>query len=99
MPRRERGSGRTVGRGLRWPALLLLPLLVACGGGEEEEPPESMQTNPEYRGLSREQIEAEATPMTQAEAESLGIVDTTIRIQPPMNPDSVLPLDSVILQQ
>ncbi|MQA89537.1 MAG: hypothetical protein GEU90_04810 [Gemmatimonas sp.] len=70
--------------------------LGGCGDPADEAP--SSDSGPEYEGRSREQIEAEAAPMSPAEAESLGIVDTTIRMQPPMNPDSVIPLDTTLLQ-
>ena len=70
-------------------AVLALLLLVACGSDVQPEPPLS---EPEYEGLSREDIERQAEAMTLQQAESLGIVDTTIRIEAPMNPDSVLPI-------
>ncbi|MEX2581954.1 MAG: hypothetical protein WD766_01695 [Gemmatimonadota bacterium] len=70
-------------------------LLGGCNGEDEAAP---AAVEPEYEGLSREQIEADATPMTPEEAERLGIVDTMIRLQPPMNPDSVVPLDSAVIQ-
>ena len=72
------------------PLALLFALLSACGGTEPE--PEPGASEPEYDGLSREEIERQAEAMTPAVAESLGIVDTTIRIEAPMNPDSVLPM-------
>ena len=72
---------------MRTLAFLLSTFLVGCGG-TEPAPPRAAE-EPEYDGLSREQIELQAEPMTPAEAELLGIVDTTIRIEPPMSPDSV----------
>jgi hypothetical protein len=90
-----------VGRGGRLHALgallVLATSLAACGDAAEEPP--ASAGDPEYQGLSREEIEAEATPMTPAVAESLGIVDTTILMQPPMNPDSVVPLDTAAVLQ
>ena len=65
-------------------------LLVAACSGETESP--DPVAEPEYDGLSREQIEMQAEPMTPAEAERLGIVDTTIRIEPPISPESVAPV-------
>lgn len=73
---------------MRTLAFLLSTFLVGCGGGAEPDAPRAAD-EPEYDGLSREEIELQAEPMTPAEAELLGIVDTTIRIEPPMNPDSV----------
>jgi hypothetical protein len=89
------GSPGTASRGGAFvgPSLVALLLLaVACT--PEMEPPPAVD-EPQYDGLTREQIEQQAEPMTPAEAERLGIVDTTIRIEPPMNPDSVLPGDFV----
>jgi hypothetical protein len=84
--RPERGS-RVI------PAILLgVILLGGCGDGEESTPPPAAE--PEYDGLTREQIELQAEPMTPAEAERLGIVDTTIRIEAPVSPDS-LPAESI----
>lgn len=76
--------------------LVVLPLIMtgACESAPEEaaESQSEIRIDPaEYEGLSREEIEAQAEAMTLEEAESLGIVDTTIRIEPPVNPDSVLP--------
>ena len=69
--------------------LTMALLAGACGGQPEQEAPPPLQ-EPEYDGLSREQIEERATSMTPEEAERLGIVDTTIHIEPPVNPDSLL---------
>ena len=74
---------------MRTVLFLFVAVLCGCGGGESELPRSAEE--PEYDGLSREQIELQAEPMTPAEAEELGIVDTTIRIEPPMSPDSVPP--------
>lgn len=72
--------------------------LAACGDdpGEEAQPAEAAA------GVSREEMVGQATPMTLEEAESLGIVDTTVRVAPPVGPDSLpvynpsnLPDDSV----
>ncbi len=69
--------------------LLSLVLSAGCGQPEQDAPPPPLQ-DPEYDGLSREEIEERASPMTPEEAERLGIVDTTIHIEPPVNPDSLL---------
>lgn len=71
-----------------------LLLVLGAGGCQEsvpERPAEPPRSAEEYEGLSREEIERRASSMTPEEAERLGIVDTTIRIEPPMDPDSVLP--------
>jgi len=67
----------------------VLAIVAACSSEPDDVP---LYSEPEYDGLSREEIESRAEAMTPAEAELLGIVDTTIRIEAPMNPDSVLPL-------
>lgn len=78
-----------------FPVLFAAFLLAGCSDtpAADTESPEQA----EYDGLSREQIESEASMMTIEEAESLGIVDTTIRIVPPMDPDSVVPLEQPIV--
>ena len=76
---------------------LVFGILVAAGCSDTPAADTSGGAAPEYDGLSREQIESEASMMTIEEAESLGIVDTTIRVVPPMNPDSVEALDNPIL--
>jgi hypothetical protein len=80
----------------RW--LPVLAVLVPLAGCNSEPPPPS-DTIPEqsdYGGLSPEEIQRQAIPMTLEEAERLGIVDSTIRIEVPSGPDSLLdlPLDS-----
>ena len=72
--------------------LATICLAAAAGCAPEAESP--IVEDPEFDGLTREQIEQQAEPMTPAEAERLGIVDTTIRIEPPIDPDSIL-TDSV----
>lgn len=71
---------------------MLLALFVAALGCVSESPEALDVPDTEVEGLSREQIEQQAEPMTLEEAERLGIVDTTIRIEPPVNPDSVIEL-------
>src|SRR5690606_23519807 len=64
--------------------------LGACGGDAADEPVVTDQPQ-RYEGLSPAEIQSQAEPMTQEEAERLGIVDTTIGVGAPMNPDSVVP--------
>jgi hypothetical protein len=72
--------------------LLLLYAALALVACRSEPEPAPRFDDPEYDGLSREEIERQAEPMTPAEAERLGIVDTTIRIEAPINPDSLIEL-------
>lgn len=84
---RATSRGRGLARGVIGViATLLIILASGCGEESPEPPPVS---DPEYEGISREEIERRAEPMTPEEAERLGIIDTTIRVEPPMNPDSV----------
>ena len=67
--------------------VVLAGAVTACGDSlDEVQPP-----NAPGAGVSNEDMVGEATPMTLEEAESLGIVDTTVRVAPPVGPDS-LPL-------
>lgn len=67
---------------------LLVASAVACGGSAET--PESTTTvDGEVRALTREQIRESAEAMSPEMAESLGIVDTTIRIESPIPAESV----------
>jgi hypothetical protein len=70
--------------------MCLAAVAMACGADEgaveEQATPAS-----DVGGLTREQIEASAEPMSPEVAESLGIVDTTIHVQAPAPPES-LPL-------
>ena len=71
--------------------LLSMLLLTGCGG--EEAPREQRpagEGEEDVRPLSREQLEMLAEAMSPAVAESLGIVDTTIRVTSPIPPESVL---------
>lgn len=71
-------------------------LLVALSCDQTEVEPLPAFGEPEYEGLSREEIQTQAEAMTLEEAERLGIVDTTIRIEPPVNPDSILPIPAIV---
>lgn len=80
----------------RWRVWMTGFLLVAFAGvaGCAEEEAEVVNTSqPEYDGVSRDQIQSQVEPITPEEAEALGIVDTTMPRHPQMNPDSINPLD------
>ena len=74
------------------PLLCLLP--AACGPSDEEVPPASSDANGDegIRALTREQLQQQAEAMSPEVAESLGIVDSTIRIERPVPPESVQPI-------
>ena len=63
----------------------LASFVAACGGGEEKAAgaPVDVDTtnNNALDGLSAEQIQSQATPMTPEEAAARGIVDTTIHLE------------------
>jgi hypothetical protein len=67
---------------------LLAVALAGCGATEEAAEP-STAADAEVPPLTREEIQEHAEAMTPAMAESLGIVDTTIRIESPMPAESV----------
>jgi len=96
--RRKRVSGSaplTVGwRGVPVLTGLLIILSSGCGDERAESPsPPSAVDDAAYEGLSREEIERQAESMTPAEAERLGIIDTTIRMEAPIHPDSIQHLE------
>ena len=74
------------------PFLCLLP--AACGPAEEEVPAAANEASGDegIRALTREQLQEQAEAMSPAVAESLGIVDSTIRIESPVPPESVQPI-------
>ena len=67
-------------------SLLVFPLAVGCGGDAGEPGGTAEQ---EFEGVSPQELELNAEPMTLEEAESLGIVDTTIVPGSPIGPDSI----------
>lgn len=71
-------------------AALALSLGAAACDREESEPG-AVPASDAVDGLSREEIERQVEPMSPARAESLGIVDTTIRIEPPVPDGAVGP--------
>lgn len=72
-------------------AVLIGMLAIAAGCGSDAEETRFGPDDPEYEGVSLEELERHAEPMTLEEAERLGIIDTTIRIEAPINPDSLQP--------
>lgn len=77
--------------------LAATPLFVALAagcGGSTEAPEATSASDGEVGGLTREQIQQRAEAMSPEVAESLGIIDTTIRIERPTPAESltVLPL-------
>ncbi|HEX2204775.1 MAG TPA: hypothetical protein VHG91_15815 [Longimicrobium sp.] len=65
---------------------LALAAAAACTGGGDDNaaaPPVDVDTtnNNALDGLSAEQIQSQATPMTPEEAAAQGIVDTTIHLE------------------
>lgn len=82
---------------MRVTSRIALGLLVclgatACGGAESEPQEQIVPDTGVIGGLSPEEIQRQVTPMSPEVAESLGIVDTTIRIEPQAAPDSGLPI-------
>lgn len=67
----------------------LFVALVAGCGGSTEAPEATSAGDGEVRALTREQIQERAEAMSPEVAESLGIIDTTIRIERPMPPESL----------
>jgi hypothetical protein len=68
-------------------------VLAGCGPEEPAAPPPTAEEEREFQGLTPEEIQQQAEPMTLEEAERLGIIDTTIRIESPIHPDSVVHLE------
>jgi hypothetical protein len=81
--------------GMRLVRRMLVPLLLFTGlvvaGCRAEAGDPRVFDDPEYEGMTREEMEMRAEPMTLEEAERLGIVDTTISIDAPAQPDSLIP--------
>lgn len=68
-------------------ALLLLAAIPACGGEAEEAPAER---EAQFDGLTPDEMQRQAASMTPEQAESLGIMDTTITVGAPIGADSVV---------
>lgn len=70
-----------------WVVLILLAALAGCG-----EPDDAGEAAVEgaVEGVSSEEMVGQASPMSLEEAESLGIVDTTVSVGPPVGADSQL---------
>lgn len=67
--------------------MMLLVALSACANEAEETVTEG---EAEFEGLSPDEMQRQAAPMTPEQAESLGIVDTTITVGAPIGADSVV---------
>lgn len=73
------------------PPLAVLLVMVGCGGEPQaRQASEPILEESAYDGLTPDEIRLQATSMTLEEAERLGIVDTTIRIEVPISADSLL---------
>lgn len=76
------------------PALALAVVLTAAGCGNSDAGPDANGVAADsegYGGLTPEEIRRQAEPMSPEEAESLGIVDTTIHMESPVGDDSLVP--------
>jgi len=78
--------------GSGWCAGLLIALLLGCAP-DSPPPPPPPALEEGYEGVSPEEMVRQAEPMTPEEAERLGIVDTTIRMESPIGPDSLVEFD------
>jgi hypothetical protein len=68
--------------------MCLAALAMACEADQDAAEDQTTPAN-DVGGMTREQIEASAEPMSPEVAESLGIVDTTIRVQAPAPPETI----------
>lgn len=68
---------------------LLAMSLSACGGDAD---PEDTAVEGAVEGVSSEEMVGQASPMSLEEAESLGIVDTTVSVGPPVGPADTAPV-------
>lgn len=89
-PWRARGARTRPLRAQLAISTLLAALAVLVGGCAAEDPGDAeAPAGAEAPALTREEIQRQAEAMSPAMAESLGIVDTTIRIESPMPAESV----------
>lgn len=87
IERRYRMRERAQFRGRRgWALALVLVVFTACGGADDSSNDTTVEGAVE--GVSSEEMVGQASPMSLEEAESLGIVDTTVSVGPPVGPDS-----------
>jgi hypothetical protein len=84
-------DGKRAGIGRHWIIVILASALAACGGDAE---PEEAAVEGAVEGVSSEEMVGQASPMSLEEAESLGIVDTTVSVGAPVGPDSLPDLGS-----
>lgn len=71
------------------------PLLAACPGRDRDAADAAVRidtTNEEaLDGLSAEQLQRQAEPMSPEEARAMGIVDTTIHLEQERDADTIVP--------
>jgi hypothetical protein len=86
---------RSLSRRLRRIGLAAIFLWTACGdAGEEVEA--GGEGGAAVEGLSRDQIQTQARPLSPDEAEALGIVDSITHLENPAPVDTLLPrIDTV----
>ena len=89
LMRNRRGkSGRSIWlRGRALLAVLVVAGLAACGDDSAET---AAEAEPQFEGLSPEEMQRQAESMTPEQAESLCIMDTTITVGAPIGADSVV---------
>lgn len=80
-----------------WRFAVAICVGLALWGCSDEPETEDTAAEVEYEGVSSEEMQSEVEAMSLEEAERLGIIDTTIQIVPPMDPDSVEALDQPII--
>ena len=81
---------RNLSRRLRCLGLAAAVMLAACGDAGEEEALDG-EGGPAVEGLSRDQLETQARPLSPEEAEALGIVDSITHLENPAPVDTLLP--------
>lgn len=81
-------------------AVLLACAVAGCGSSEPEPAAETDTTaRPVVEGLSPEQLQERAEPMSPEQAEQLGIIDTSIHVERQMSVEDSLLLDDGAAQR